>query len=67
MTDTELLDWQERVKAQVWHDKKTDKWTLFLPMFGVDRRTRALPIQPTEPTLRRVLHEGYNQWRSRNE
>lgn len=51
--DSQILDWQEQSKAQVWYDKYSNKWTLFIP------QKNGYPIQPSESTLRAVLLKGW--------
>lgn len=48
--DEALLDFQEKFKGQVWHDRLSGTWTFFARVAN-----NRIPIQPTKRTLREVL------------
>lgn len=51
MDDTKLLDWVERVHAQIWHDKKDGNWVCQV----IWNHT---VVQPARPTLRHAITEA---------
>lgn len=55
--DSELLAWTEKTKAQLWWDKFTGKWTLFLR-----GSAGQYPIQVMALTLRDCITLGKTEW-----